>query len=317
MTTVKFPVTELLYGQQNNALWFSPMYLSNSCTYLYDNPANFGRLEGMRLKNFENRVAVVTGGASGIGKGIARQLIRQGMHVVIADIEAEALAVSAAELGAVGIRTDVSDAASVQALADAVEQRFGRVHLVCNNAGIGPFAHVGEMTLADWQWMLGVNLWGVIHGIHAFLPLLRSHGEGGHIVNTASAGGFVTMPGLGAYSASKSAVVALSEALSQELAGAGVPVGVTVFCPGPVSSRLGSSLRNRPAGLGAGKLADVQLEDTELAQNLRWITPEEAGDTVIQAVREGQLYAFTHPEMFGLIDTRFEAIRQANARASA
>lgn len=266
------------------------------------------------MDDLRGKVAVVTGGASGIGLGLARRLIAQGMQVVIADIEAEALAAAAAEIGAVGIQTDVANPASVQALADATVHRFGRVHLVCNNAGIGPFAHIADMSLADWRWMLDVNLWGVIHGVHAFLPLLRAHGEGGHIVNTASLGGMTTMPGLGAYSASKYAVVALSEALAQELAGSGI--GVTVFCPGPVKSRLGKSLRNRPAALGAGKLADVALEDTPLAAHLRWLTPDDAGDIVLRAVRENALYAFSHPEMFETVATRFEAIRAANAHAT-
>lgn len=263
---------------------------------------------------FRGRTAVVTGGASGLGKGIARALIAEGMRVVLADIESGPLERTAAELGATGVITDVSDAASVQALAEEVRRRFGAVHLVCNNAGVGSFGRLADLSLEDWRWMLGVNLWGVIHGVHTFLPLLRANPDGGHIVNTASVGGFVTMPGLGAYAVTKHAVVALSETLAQELAETHSPIGVTVLCPGPTRTNIKSSSRNRPRGLERRGLEDVDLEVTDFGAAARWIGPEEVGGIVVGALRRGALYAFTHPEQMDTAAERFENILRA-ARA--
>ena len=150
------------------------------------------------LKNLSGKVAVVTGGASGIGRGIATRLVEHGMQVVIADIEQSALDRTAAEIGATAIRTDVSSLESMRALAENVRARFGTVHVVCNNAGVGSVARLESMTSADWQWMLGVNLWGVIHGVSVFLPLLKANPDGGHIVNTASMGGSASKAKAGA-----------------------------------------------------------------------------------------------------------------------
>jgi NAD(P)-dependent dehydrogenase (short-subunit alcohol dehydrogenase family) len=260
----------------------------------------FGDLRG--------RTAVVTGGASGLGRGIAEELISQGMQVVIADVETQALQRTAAQIGAVGIRTDVSDFESVQSLADQVRSRFGTAHVVCNNAGIGSIARIADLTIDDWKWMLGVNLWGVIHGIRAFLPMLRGNPEGGHIVNTASVGGFVTMPGLGAYAVTKYGIVALTETLAQELAQDGGRVGATVVCPGPIRTNIKTSSRNRPASLGRGALTDVDLEQSEFGARARWIEPREAAKIVVAAVRNGELYAFTHPEQLGAIEERLAGI---------
>ena len=254
---------------------------------------------------------MVTGGASGLGKGIARALMAEGMRVVLADIEAAALDHTAAELGASGWVTDVSDAGSVQALADEVRRRFGAVHLVCNNAGVGSIGRLADLTLEDWRWMIGVNLWGVIHGVHSFLPLLRANPDGGHILNTASVGGFVTMPGLGAYATTKHAVVALSETLAQELAEAGSSIGVTVLCPGPTRTNIKTSSRNRPGSRGPRGLTDVDLEATEFGASARWIEPDEVGRIVVEALRSGALYAFTHPEQMDAVAQRFDTILRA------
>lgn len=265
----------------------------------------------------DGRVAVVTGGASGIGLGIARRLAAQGMQLVIADIDNEPLARAARELGAMPVRTDVSDAASVQALADAVMERFGAVHVVCNNAGVGSSGMIADMNLSDWRWMIEVNLFGVIHGVTSFLPLLKRNAEGGHLVNTASIGGLASMPGLGAYAVTKFGVVALTETLAQELALENSRVGVTVLCPGTVKTNIKHSTRNRPAALADGKLADVDLEQSDFGAHMRWADPDEVGDVVVRAIRRGDLYALTHPEMCAPIGTRHDAIAAAIAAAEA
>jgi NAD(P)-dependent dehydrogenase (short-subunit alcohol dehydrogenase family) len=260
---------------------------------------------------FRGKTAVVTGGASGLGKAIARQLAAEGMRVVIADIEESALQHAAAEIGAIGVRADVSDFASVRSLAEETCRRFGTVHVVCNNAGVGSIGRIADLTLDDWRWMIGVNLWGVIHGVQAFLPILRGNADGGHIINTASVGSFVTMPGLGAYGVTKHAVIALTETLAQELAEDGSRVGVTALCPGPTRTNIKTSSRNRPAALGRGGLVDVDLETTEFGAGARWIEPDAVGRIVVAAVRRGDLYAFTHPEQMSAAEQRFEAIMRA------
>jgi NAD(P)-dependent dehydrogenase (short-subunit alcohol dehydrogenase family) len=270
--------------------------------------SSFGDLQG--------KVAVVTGAASGIGLGIARQFRAAGMQVVIADIEEGALQRAASEIGALGVRTDVRDAASVQALADATIAEHNAVHVVVNNAGIGPMAPIADLTLADWQWMLQVNLWGVIHGVHTFLPLLKKNPEGGHIVNTASIGGLATGPNLGAYSVSKYGIVALTETLALELGAEGSSVGASVLVPGTVRTGIGASLRNRPADLSDGALADVKLEEGP-DLGMKWLEPDDVGRAVIAAIAAGDLYVVTHPEGWPLVAGRHQAIADAFTAASA
>ena len=262
------------------------------------------------LPDLAGKVAVVTGGASGIGKGIAAQLVAEGARVVIADIQRDAMEAAAAEIGAAGVLTDVSDPASVDALAAAVLDRYGAVHVICNNAGIGPLAPVADLTLDDWRWMIGVNLWGVIHGVHTFLPILKRNRDGGHIVNTASMAGLVAGPRLGAYAAAKYGVVGLSEVLAAELAADNSRVGVSVLCPGTVHTNIGTSSRNRPADLpDAGfKDIDIELEDNP---RYRWIYPADAGAVVVQAIKRGDLYALTHPDWYPMVAARHEAIAEA------
>ena len=252
----------------------------------------------------------MTGGASGIGKGIATKLVAEGAQVVIADIQRDAMEATAAEIGAASVQTDVSDPASVDALARTVLDRYGAVHVVCNNAGIGPLAPVADLTLDDWRWMLGVNLWGVIHGVHTFLPVLKQNREGGHIVNTASMAGLVAGPRLGAYAAAKYGVVGLTEVLAAELAADNSRVGVSVLCPGTVHTNIGTSSRNRPADLpDAGfKDIDIELEDNP---RYRWIYPEDAGAVVVRAIKRGDLYALTHPDWYPMVAERHEAIAEA------
>ena len=261
------------------------------------------------LPDLEGKVAVVTGGASGIGRGIAGQLRAEGMQVVIADIEEEAMRQTASELGAVGIQTDVSSVESVRSLAAAVVERYGAVHVVCNNAGIGPWARIADLTIDDWRWMVGVNLWGVIHGVHTFLPILLRNPDGGHIVNTASMAGLAPTTQLGAYVTCKFGVVGLTETLALELAEDGAKVGVSVLCPGPIHTNIGNSSRNRPAHLSEVGFADVRLEDQARERpGFEWVEPDQAGAVVVDAIRTGKLYALTHPGAGGGVQRRLEQL---------
>jgi len=264
------------------------------------------------LPDLAGKVAVVTGGASGIGKGIAARLAAEGARVIIADIQRDALEATAAELGVDGIPTDVSDCASVESLARTAVEKYGTVHVICNNAGIGPLAPVKDLTLDDWRWMLGVNLWGVIHGVHTFLPILSGNPDGGHIVNTASMAGLVAHARLGAYSTAKFGVVALTEALAEELAADGSRVGVSVLCPGTVHTNIGTSSRNRPAELGDAGFKDVDIELEDNPRH-RWIYPEQAGQVVVRAIKRGDLYALTHPDWYPQVAARHQAIAEAFA----
>ena len=263
------------------------------------------------LPDLRGKVAVVTGGASGIGKGIAVTLAAEGMYVVIADIERDTLEATASEIGATGIPVDVSDLESVRALADEIIAKFGAVHVVCNNAGVGPMAPVRDLTIDDWHWMIGVNLYGVIHGVQTFLPVLEANDDGGHIVNTASMAGLIAQQDQGAYSVTKFGVVALTETLAAELAAQRSRVDATVLCPGTVRTGIGTSIRNRPPRFSGGGLEDVVLGD---APERRWITPEEVGAVTVSAIKRGDLYAITHPERYGQVARRHEAIAAAFRR---
>src|SRR5580704_6437907 len=205
------------------------------------------------MQSLRDKVAVITGGASGIGKAVAARAAAEGMKIVVADIEEGPLKEAEAEISStgadvLGVVADVSDAASVRDVRDRALDRFGAVHLVHNNAGIGLGGPIWEVSEQDWRWILGVNLWGVVHGIATFVPLLLEQGEG-HIVNTASVAGLIVAPFLGPYNATKQAVVAISETLFKDLQSVGAPmgVGVSVLCPGFVRTRIAESDRNRPA----------------------------------------------------------------------
>ena len=257
-------------------------------------------------------VAVVTGGASGIGRGIAEQLIAEGATVVIADIETEALTAVAAEIGATGICVDVRDSADLERLAATVLEQHGRVDILVNNAGVGPIAPIRDLTLADWRWMLDVNLYGVIHGILAFLPLLEANPEGGHIVNTSSMAALAPTSGVGAYTAAKGAVTGLTEVLDLELREQGSLVRASVLLPGTVRTNIANSQRNRPAGEQGG-LRDVDINDGPAAQ-LRWLEPIEVGRVVTRGILANELHLITHPEWWHLVDTHQQTIRRAFER---
>jgi NAD(P)-dependent dehydrogenase (short-subunit alcohol dehydrogenase family) len=259
------------------------------------------------MTEIAGKVAVVTGGASGIGRGIAEQLIAEGAKVVIADIDGDLLSRVAKEIGAHGIRTDVTSAESVQALADAAVSQFGRVDIIVNNAGVGPVSRIEDLSLEDWKWIIDVNLYGVIHGVHSFLPLLIGNAEGGHIVNTASMAIFSPMAGLGSYTASKFAVQGLSESLALEMKSDHPNIHVTILPPGPVRTNISQSMKHRPSDQ-KGSLADVQLQDDPVAAQLRWVEPIIAGKIVTRAIRNNDLYALTHPEWWPMVSSRVDAI---------
>jgi len=266
----------------------------------------------------QGTVAVVTGAASGIGAALARAFGREGCAVVLADVDADALAAVAADLGGdvLVVPTDVSDAAAVEHLAEEAFARFGAVHIVCNNAGVSTFNSISAQTLEDWRWVLGVNLWGVIHGIHSFLPRLLAQGAPGHIVSTSSLAGLASgLPQLGPYNVSKVGVVALSETLRMELAMAGAPVGVSVLCPGSTETQILESERNRPAAFGRERREPdgEALRDAVRAgfSGPGARTAEEVADAVIDGIRTDRFWIVTSGEMHPLVAARFEEIAAA------
>ena len=262
------------------------------------------------MESLRDRVAVVTGGGSGIGRALVDLFAREGARLVVADID-EGSANAAAEAvrtqggTAIAVRTDVSDRAQVQALADRAFSELGAVDVLCNNAGVALWGSLEEATHRDWEWVLGVNLWGVIHGIEAFVPRMIAAGRRGHIVNTASMAGLLATRGLGVYNVSKYAVVGLSETLVKDLAPHGI--GVSVLCPLGVATRIRSSERNRPANLRndfSRAVPPVELDGSTLA-------PEAVAEMVLSAILENRLYVITHPEALEPIRRRFQRIERA------
>lgn len=270
------------------------------------------------MKDFKDKVAVVTGGASGIGRGMAERFGEEGMKVVLADVEEQALKQAEAEFreqgfDVIGVLTDVSKPEELEKLADETLSAFGKVHVVCNNAGVaGAWGPTWENTLDDWNWIMGVNLWGVIYGVRTFLPIMLKQEEEGHIVNTASLAGL--MPGQGIYGVTKQAVVALSESLYNELHLSNAKIGVSVLCPGWVNTNIADASRNRPAELaktvGAGVDDQRQQVVNEIVRNFlkNGLMPSEIARQVFEAIRDDQLYIITHPEMDFIFQERFDNI---------
>lgn len=255
------------------------------------------------MRDVAGRVAFITGGASGLGFGMAQAFVAAGMKVAIADLRQDHLDEALEHFARAGkrpsvhpLRLDVSDRKAMAEAADEAERVFGKVHLVCNNAGINLFNDIAAATYEDWDWILGVNLGGVVNGVHTFIPRLRKHAEGGHIVNTASMAAFIAGPNAGIYTCSKFAVRGLSEALRYSLAPHGI--NVSLVCPGLVDSHIYESDRLRPAHLAASSgVADSEFM-TRLAELHRraGMPPLEAGEKVLRGILRNDFYIFTHPE---------------------
>jgi NAD(P)-dependent dehydrogenase (short-subunit alcohol dehydrogenase family) len=277
------------------------------------------------MRELSGKTAFVTGGASGIGFALGAAFAQAGMKVMLADIETGALAEAVKRLhdfgpNVRGVACDVADPASVERAAKASYEAFGKVHVVCNNAGVAAAGGIDNISLDNWRWVLDVNLMGVLHGIRTFLPQIRAHGEGGHFVNTASMAGMNSGLGFSPYVASKFAVVGMSEGLATQLKPFGI--GVTVLCPGYVRTRIGESGRNRPERYGATQTPDpaspAGLLLAQLAERLQsGLDPSDVAARVLAAICEDELYVFTHPEMRAELEDRFAAIMAAMDKAAA
>ena len=277
------------------------------------------------MRELSGKTAFVTGGASGIGLELGRAFAKAGMKVMLADVETGALERAVTSLREIvpdirGVQCDVADPESVERAAQATYDAFGHVHVVCNNAGVAAGGGIDNISIDNWRWVIDVNLMGVLHGIRSFLPHLRAHGEGGHIVNTASMAGMNSGLGLSPYTASKFAVVAMSEGLSVQLKPHGI--GVSVLCPSFVRTAIGDSGRNRPARYGQAQPLDpaspAGLMVAEIARRLEaGLDPSDVAARVLSAIRHDELYVFTHPNMRQQVDERFASIQAAMDKVTA
>jgi len=273
------------------------------------------------MQEVEGKVAFVTGGASGIGLGLAKVFSSAGMRVVVADIRQDHLdhamsCLASEETSVHPIRLDVTDRQAMAAAADEAERVFGKVHVLCNNAGINLFASMDECTYDDWDWVLGVNLGGVVNGVRTFVPRIKRHGEGGHIVNTASMASFISGPGAGIYTASKFAVRGLSEALRWSLAP--YRIGVSVLCPGLVKSTIYESDKTRPDHLRTNVGPVDQGFMSRLAEiHLVGMEPDEVAEKTLIGIRRNDFHIFTHPEfkeeLKGIFDRTLAALPEGEA----
>jgi NADP-dependent 3-hydroxy acid dehydrogenase YdfG len=274
------------------------------------------------MKDYKDKVAVITGAASGIGRAIAERCAQEGMKVVIADIETEALHQTAKEMKAaraqvVPVVTDVSKNRDVERLAKRTLDAYGSVHLLFNNAGVTTGTVIWESTLADWKWVLGVNLWGAIHGVRVFVPIMLQQDTECHIVNTASMAALISYPGRGIYTVTKHAVLALSEKLYHELSWQGAKIKVSVLLPGSVNTRIWDADRNRPAALQNDPHDVKELSSGYQAMNEMGrlslesgISPRQVADCVFDAISKDKFYIITHPEMKPLLQLRADDILQ-------
>jgi NAD(P)-dependent dehydrogenase (short-subunit alcohol dehydrogenase family) len=263
------------------------------------------------MREFEGKVAVVTGAASGMGRAFAERFAREGMKVVLADVEDGALEAEVQELrrsefDVIGVQTDVSKPDSIEALAAKTLEAYGKIHVVCNNAGVlGASKPIWECSLKDWQWTLSVNLWGVIHGVHTFVPIMLAQDEEGHVINTASISGL--LPAGGIYGVTKHGVVSLSETLYNQLRQREAKIGVSVLCPGLVATRLIDSDRNRPAHL---REQDAEAGDRTAARErlAGGFQPAKVADFLLDAIREDRFWVLPHDEYDEIIQRRAENI---------
>jgi NAD(P)-dependent dehydrogenase (short-subunit alcohol dehydrogenase family) len=273
------------------------------------------------VKEFRGKVAVITGAASGIGRALAERCAREGMSVVLADIEKPALLQTESQMRESGanvlaVRTDVSKARDVERLARRTLDAFGAVHLLCNNAGVWAGTTAWESTLNDWKWTLGVNLWGVVHSLRAFVPVMLAQDADAHIVNTASIGGLLPDHANAAYHASKHAVVAISEKLYYDLAERGGRIKVSVLCPGWVQTAILDARRNRPPELENAPSERITTPEEEAAVQEELhaartgMSPEHVAECVFRAIQEEQFYILTHPEHKPVLKARMEAMVQ-------
>lgn len=273
------------------------------------------------INDFKGKTAVLTGAGSGFGLECARIAARRGMNVVLVDIQADALAAAEAEIKALGARTmarrvDVSKPPVMELLAQHVREEFGAPHFVFNNAGVGAGGLIWENTVKDWEWVLGVNLWGVINGVRGFTPMMldearRNPAYHGHIVNTASMAGLLTPPNMGIYNVSKHAVVALTETLYQDLKLVTDQISASVLCPYFVTTGIHHSERNRPADMPAAELTPsqrIQQAMTDKATGSGKVSAADVANKVFDAIEHDQFYVFSHPKALGNVKSRMDAI---------
>ena len=255
------------------------------------------------MKNLRGKTAAITGAASGLGRAMALAFANEGMNVALADVDEKGLQETARLAKGVGMRVDVSKGNEVDAFAASLKE----VHVVCNNAGVSPLGPLWQNTAGDWQWALGVNLWGVIHGVRAFVPRLVAQGEG-HVVNTASVAGLISPPGMGIYNVTKHAVVALSESLHHDLRMQDSPVGVSVLCPAYVPTGISDSERNRPKELVGAPVPEAMRQNLRKAVSSGKLSADDVARAVVAAVKEDRFYILTHPRIKGAIQARMEDI---------
>jgi NAD(P)-dependent dehydrogenase (short-subunit alcohol dehydrogenase family) len=265
------------------------------------------------MKELRGKVAVVTGAASGLGRAMALAFADEGMHVAlgdVADVSDTFAQVEAKGVSALALKVDVSKQEDVERFAQLVDRDLGGADVVCNNAGVSPLAAAWEGSLGDWQWIVGVNLWGVIHGVRSFVPRLIARGSG-HVVNTASVAGLINPPGSAAYNVTKHAVVAFTETLLHDLRKRGSAVGVSVLCPAYVPTGIADSERNRPTGVEPTVKSETMLAREQMLKKAvasGRLSAQDVARAVVQAIKDERFYILTHPRIKGAIRARMEDI---------